>query len=213
MTVRRYQPADENALYDICLRTGANGADARPLFADPRLLGSVYVGPYLALEPDLAFVLEDDAGPGGYVLAARDTAAFERACEAHWWPALRAQYPRRTFPAGSADERIVALLHDPPVADPDVVRCYPSHLHIDLLPRAQGAGWGRRLIARALAELAAAGSPGVHLGVSAANARAIGFYRHLGFVELTAVPGSLTMGHLLGRTPGAHPSREAGRAS
>ena len=212
MTIRAYQPADADALYDICVRTGAHGTDARPAFLDPRLLGAVYVGPYLALEPGFAFVL-DDAGHAGYVLAARDTRGFERACEEHWWPALRAQYPAGTFPAGSADAGIVAMLHDPPVADPDVVRCYPSHLHIDLLPRAQGAGWGRRLIARALAELAAAGSPGVHLGVSAANARAIGFYRHLGFVELTAVPGSLTMGHLLGRTPGAHPSREAGRAS
>ena len=216
MTIRAYQRADADALYDICVRTGADGADARPAFRDPRLLGSVYVGPYLALEPHLAFVL-DDAGPGGYVLAARDTVAFGRACEEHWWPALRAQYPVSAFPAGSADAGIVAMLHDPPVADPDVLRSYPSHLHIDLLPRIQGAGWGRRLIARALLALAAAGSPGVHLGVSATNDRARGFYHHMGFVELASGPGYVTMGHLLGhpreRIPGANPSREAGRSS
>ena len=213
MTVRHYQPTDADALYDICPRTGANGADARPLFGDPRLLGSVYVGPYLALEPGFALVLDDDAGPGGYLVVAPDTAAFHSACEAHWWPALRAQYPQGTFPAGSADAGMVALLHGPPVADPDVLRSYPSHLHIDLLPRDQGAGWGRRLIARALGDLAAAGSSGVHLGVSAANPRAIGFYRHLGFVDLTAGHGSLTMGRTLGHIPDAHPSRAAGRAS
>jgi ribosomal protein S18 acetylase RimI-like enzyme len=28
-------------------------------------------------------------------------------------------------------------------------------------------------------------SPGVHLGLSAGNTRAFGFYRHLGFQELT----------------------------
>jgi ribosomal protein S18 acetylase RimI-like enzyme len=30
------------------------------------------------------------------------------------------------------------------------------------------------------------GSPGVHLNVNAANRRALGFYRHLGFTELHA---------------------------
>ena len=34
--------------------------------------------------------------------------------------------------------------------------------------------------------LRAGGSPGVHLGVSEANQRAIGFYEHLGFHELHA---------------------------
>lgn len=216
MEIRAYRPDDADALYDICVRTGADGGDARQRFRDPRMLGTFYVGPYLALEPGLAFVL-DDAGPGGYVLAARDTAAFGRTCEERWWPALRAQYPKGTFPEGTPDAQIVAMLHDPPPADPDVLRSYPSHLHIDLLPRVQGAGWGRKLITRVMVALAAAGSPGVHLGVSATNERAIGFYRRMGFVDLASGPGYITMGHLLGHSrdaiPGANPSREAGRPS
>ncbi len=68
MTIRRARAADAPALYDICLRTGADGGDATAAYADPRLLAEVYVGPYLALEPDLAFVVaDDDDVVGGYV--------------------------------------------------------------------------------------------------------------------------------------------------
>ena len=195
--IRPYRDADADALYDVCLRTGADGEDASGRHRDPRLLGSVYVGPYLAFEPGLAFVLDDGGGAQGYVLGARDTLAFERACARHWWPALRARYAGVTFPAGGADADVVALLRDPPATNLDVVRDFPSHLHIDLLPRCQGAGLGRRLIETLLRALTATGSPGVHLGVSATNHRAIGFYRRMGFVELGAEGGGVTMGRRL----------------
>jgi ribosomal protein S18 acetylase RimI-like enzyme len=58
-------------------------------------------------------------------------------------------------------------------------------LHIDLLPRAQGRGYGRRMIEALLERLRGRGVPGVHLGVSVHNGRAVGFYERLGFRELT----------------------------
>ena len=51
----------------------------------------------------------------------------------------------------------------------------------------QGRGYGRRMIERNLATLRRLGSPGAHLGLSTLNMRAYGFYKHLGFVELTRV--------------------------
>lgn len=192
--VRRYAPTDLDALYEICLRTGASGEDAAPLMNDHRLLGEIYAAPYAVHAPELAFVVDDGAGTaGGYVLGALDTAAFEATLERAWWPALRDRYPtgQRT---GRLDDLFVALLHDRHVPPDAVLGPYPSHLHIDLLPPLQGRGWGRRLLDRLFDELRERGSPGVHLGVSAANERAIGFYRHLGFVELHADPVT----HLLG---------------
>ena len=53
-----------------------------------------------------------------------------------------------------------------------MVARYPSHLHIDLLPRGQGQGHGRLLIESLLDLLRAGGSGGVHLGVSPTNLRA-----------------------------------------
>ena len=61
---------------------------------------------------------------------------------------------------------------------------YPAHLHIDLLPRLQGRGVGRRLVDTLLDALRRRGVPGVHLGVDAANTRAIGFYEHVGFAPI-----------------------------
>ena len=81
---------------------------------------------------------------------------------------------------------------------PEPYETYPSHLHIDLLERAQGLGFGRRMIERNLQTLRRLGSPGAHLGLSTLNMRAYGFYKHLGFVELirvgTPTDGCIYMG-------------------
>lgn len=182
--IRSYAPADLDALYAICLRTGDAGRDASGLIDDPRLFGELYAAPYAALEPEHAFVLDDGVGkPVGYVLGALDTVAFDARCEAAWWPSLRARHPQR--PDGTRlDDLLIALLHHRTLPDPEVVGTYPSHLHIDLLPEVQGAGWGRRLLAHLFDALRADGSPGVHWGVSTRNEHAIGFYRHLGCIEL-----------------------------
>lgn len=191
--IRRYRPEDEQALYDICLRTGDNGGDATGLFADPLVLGHVYVGPYVAFARDLAFVAEDADGVAGYVLGVTDTRAFEKRCEQDWWPVLRASYPRTLFPPESRDGRTIRLLHEPQEADEDVVERYPAHLHIDLLPRLQGRGYGRRLLHTLLDALEAAGATGVHLGVGRRNERAMAFYARTGFTEVRRYDHSLVL--------------------
>lgn len=193
MTIRAYRPGDETALYDVCLRTGADGDDASPLYRDPRLLGEVYVGPYLRFAPELALVAEDEEGVGGYALGVADTTAFETACEESWWPALRRQYPLEGSAKAAADAQIVRLIHDPPTASPELTRTYPAHVHIDLLPRFQGKGYGRGMMAELFDELAGAGADGVHLGVSGRNTNAIGFYRRIGMEEYSRTDGKLIM--------------------
>lgn len=183
--IRPATPRDSDALYDICLRTGLHGQDASSSHEDPRLLGDVYVGPYLAHALDLAFVLLDaDGTPVGYVLGVEDTAAFEDWCDAHWWPALRDRRPVGSAPADSADAEVLRLIHHTERTPASVLEAYPAHLHVDLLPSAQGAGHGRRLLDALFDALRARGVLGVHLGVSALNPRAVAFYGHLGFVTL-----------------------------
>ncbi|HYK67664.1 MAG TPA: GNAT family N-acetyltransferase [Streptosporangiaceae bacterium] len=187
--IRPYQSADLDDLYRICLQTADNGQDATGLVSDPMLPGHVFAAPYGLFEPSFAWVAEDAAGVAGYVLGARDTGAFEERLERDWWPALRASYPdpRQLTETLSLLERIsLQDIHEPFRTDPALVSRYPSHLHIDLLPRLQGRGIGRRLIETLLAALRASHSPGVHLHVSRANQRAAGFYRHVGLTELPA---------------------------
>ncbi len=182
--IRPYRPSDLDALYEICLRTGAAGQDATDLVADPRLFGELYAAPYAVLEPEHAFVLDDGEGAAvGYVLGALDTVAFEARRVAEWWPAVRARHPER--PGGQRlDDLLVHLIHHRHEPDPEVVAVYPSHLHIDLLPAVQGHGWGRRLLDTLFDALRADGSSGVHWGVSTRNTAAIAFYEHLGCREL-----------------------------
>jgi ribosomal protein S18 acetylase RimI-like enzyme len=182
--IRLARPADHEALYDICLRTGAAGRDATDLFEDERLLGDLFVLPYAVLEPEHAFVLDDGTGQAiGYAVGALDTRAFDERLEAEWWPAARA---RHADPVGvdSVEGLFLGYLHGPPRADAALVAAYPSHLHIDLLPAAQGQGWGRRLMETLFGALRDDGSTGVHLGVAEANRRAIAFYAHLGMSDL-----------------------------
>ena len=202
MLIRRASPEDESALYDLSLRTGDEGRDATDIYTDPRLIGHVYVGPYLALEPDLAFVL-DDGQPAGYVLGARDTVDFDRRCERQWWPPLRERYPDPpTDRPWTPNERLQHMIHHPPRLDRVLLAEYPAHLHINLLPRAQGAGHGRRLITRLLAELRATDAAGVHLVTGARNRRAIGFYDRIGFRTLQTNLGAVVMAMRLNTSGG-----------
>lgn len=199
LAIRQARPDDEDALYEVCLRTGASGEDATALHDDPRALGHIYAGPYLRLEPELALVLEDAQGVCGYALGALDSRRYQERYLREWLPPLRARHPDpQGDPAGwSPTERCWHQLHHPRVHLPARDREFPSHLHVDLLPRAQGRGNGRRLLEALFARLAARGSPGVHLGVGAGNGRAIGFYRRLGFEELERTSGALWMGRSL----------------
>lgn len=182
--IRTARPADLPAICDITLKTAAYGGDATALHRLPEIEGDVYAIPYMTFEPDFAFVLEDDLGLAGYVLGAPDSRRFEARLDRHWWPKLRRKYAdaagRDLLPD---DRRLLASINDPHRAPESVLPDYPSHLHIDILPRQQGKGQGRRLIETLFDALAAKGSPGVHLYASVRNDRAIAFYRRVGMTE------------------------------
>jgi ribosomal protein S18 acetylase RimI-like enzyme len=198
--IRVYRPDDLETIYEICLLIGDNGNDATPLFRERRILGDLYAGAYGRFAPELAFVAEDEQGVCGFTLGVLDTASFDARLEREWWPALRQRYPDPSeIPPSQrdADQRAANLIHHPPQMSGDVLAAYPSHLHIDVLPRLQGQGVGGRLMQTLLDALSAAGSTGVHLVVSAGNPRAIAFYHHVGFKELARDPQSLTLGKRL----------------
>jgi ribosomal protein S18 acetylase RimI-like enzyme len=178
--------------YRTCLLTGEAGQDATAIYRDPDLIGHVYVGPYIARGSDTQMVVVDEAGVAGYLLSADDTAAFEAWAERDWWPPLRRRY--QLLDDGSRDAELVRLIHQPERTPAEIVGSYPAHLHIDLQVRARGRDLGRTLVERLLADLRHRDVTGVHLGVDAANANAIGFYGHLGFREVGREPGGLLMG-------------------
>ncbi len=194
--IRPYRPRDLDALYQVCLQTGRNGGDATALYRDPWLIGHVHAAPYGIFQPSLAFVAQDDAGVGGYILGALDSKAFEARLERDWWPRLRGRYPEPPAEVPqeqwTADQRKARAIHHRDAETPaEVAARYPSHLHIDIVPRLQSGGNGRRLMTALTSALREQGSPGVHLGVHAENTRAIGFYRHVGFTQVPFDDGAV----------------------
>ncbi len=186
--IRAAKPGDAPGAYYVCLKTGDHGADGEPYYhEDPDALGRLFVGPYLAFEPELSLILEDGDGICGYALGTLDSRQFYARYDAEWRPDLCARFPDPGGdPAGWT--RVLQAhhaYHPPDVFCPEPYDWYPSHLHIDLLPRAQGRGYGRRMIEQTMETLARRGSPGAHLGLSALNQRAFEFYQRLGFRELT----------------------------
>ncbi|HEY0647480.1 GNAT family N-acetyltransferase [Phenylobacterium sp.] len=184
--VRPYRAADLPALYDICVRTADNGADGSHLYENPKIVGEIFAAPYAALLPDHAFVAEDDHGVAGYILGAPDTRAFEARCEAEWWPRLRERYadtadvPSRQRTREQWD---AYYIHHPPPNPQACIDAAPAHLHIDLLPRLQGQGVGKRLMDAFLARVGGR----AHLGCQAPNTRAQRFYEIYGFRRLEGV--------------------------
>ena len=198
--LRPYRPTDLLALYDICLRTGASGGDASGLYREPLLLGHYYAAPYATFCPEFTFVLDDTSVTGvgravGYILGVPDSAAFAARCEAEWFPLLRGLYPLPPEGDDSPDARMIRAIHKGiGVKEGEWADQYPAHLHIDLLPGAQGTGHGRALMKALLAALRARGVPGVHLGVGLSNTAAQGFYGRLGFTVLERQTGALVYG-------------------
>lgn len=184
---------DRAAVFDICVRTGDAGRDARAAAsavdgavdgaAEVAVAGLLdrYAAPYLELEPEFALVAELDGVVVGYALGALDTRGFADRFEA--W---------RGNGAGGGDSLndVERREHAESLRSPESV-AYPSHLHIDLLPAAQGRGAGRLLIEELVTRLAAAGSTGVHLGVDPRNIGALAFYPRVGFTEVRRSPDAV----------------------
>jgi GNAT superfamily N-acetyltransferase len=196
--IRPYRPADRDALYDICLRTADAGGDATGLYRDPDLMGDLFAGPYATLEPDFAFVLDAGDRVTGYVLGTPDTERFAGLVREKWLPLVGARNPAPTGPPRDHEEAMVDLLHHPEWMVRPELADYPAHLHIDLLPSHQRAGYGRKLIHTLFDAFQRVGVQQVYLAALTANTAAVAFYDRLGFHPIDVPdPGPLVF---LGRS-------------
>lgn len=192
--IRPFRIGDENALAEICLRTADAGGDATGIFDDDDLWAEVFVLPYVARHPDLAFVVESDEGaPAGYIVCAPDTRAFEDWFATEWWPRFGARWPKPDTEVTRQDGTLIYAYGRRAGTEP-YGDDYPAHLHIDLLPELQGQGWGRRLIATLTDELRQRGVTGLHLVASSDNTGALAFYTRLGFAPLPSHAGVQAFG-------------------
>lgn len=198
--IRLYRAEDRDAVFDICMRTGEAGGDARGVYRDQELLPNIFAAPYAHLEPDLTFVVDNGERAVGYVLGTSDTARFAKEFREQWLPLVAGRHPAPAGEPRGPDEFMASLLHNPERMIDSELADYPAHLHIDLLPEYQGRGYGRELMRTLLAALHRAGAPRVHLGMVTVNTAARAFYDRVGFHVIPVTdPGPLTY---LGRSTG-----------
>jgi ribosomal protein S18 acetylase RimI-like enzyme len=184
-TIRPFESRDVDALYAISLATGHLGDDAARLYKDPKLMGHLYAGAYAALEPVL--VLSDGNGVAGFAVGVLDTVTWERRLQREWWPQLRQHYPNPSATPQvewTPDERRAHLIHHPRETPLEVAHGFAAHLHMNLLPRAQGIGQGTQLLDRWLRLSKSLGGRAVHVGANRGNHRAVAFWRRRGFEPL-----------------------------
>lgn len=203
ISIKPFESRHLRDLYAISLATGHQGGDAAHLYDDPDLIGHIYSAPYAVLAPSFVLVAVDDLGVAGYALGATDTAAWEDRLEREWWPELRQKIPDPSYapqPDWTADQRRQSMIHHPSRVPLAISGPYPAHLHMNLLPRAQGFGLGLKLLDAWLALIEPAPPEGIHVGVNRQNETALRFWARAGFHELDQENGRTAwMGRSAGR--------------
>ena len=183
--IRKAKASDLDAIGDICLKTGFYGRDASHLFSQPEMIGRYCALPYYSFDRDFCLVLEKNREVAGYCIGTPSSNSFFEWMESSWLPELRIQYPKDSATKSLQEQQILEAIHSNAIPEPEPWhKDYPAHLHINLLPSAQGSGWGKKLICSMWQLLAAAGAAGVFLSIWKQNAGADGFYRAMGFQEL-----------------------------
>ena len=187
-TIRRYCASDQAAVYEVCVETADAGRGVRGRYSTDDLVPDTVAGPYLFLEPEHAYVLDNGERAVGYVIGTPNTPDFVAAYQQRWLPRLRARYrPLSGPPVTEEEHRLDVMFHPESWLLPELAP-HPAHLHINLLAGYRGAGHGRQLIGTFLASVAAAGAPSCHLGVRHTNVDARRFYAKVGF-QPVEVPG------------------------
>lgn len=166
---------------------------------DPTLHYASYnwARPYIMLVPEHCLVIDDGNGTAvGYLLGVPNTSDFVAKYHESFLPYLATH--GFTEPVGEGTipdsnhhahddlalkmQRITwrpeEMLHR---EAPNLLKQYPAHLHIDILPEYQRQGWGRSMIQQTLNEFGGLGVRGIHLGKVGSNVEAGKFYAKLGF--------------------------------
>jgi ribosomal protein S18 acetylase RimI-like enzyme len=192
IAVRFYEPRDRSEVRAICHATGFMGEPADWYWRDRESFADACTGYYTDQEPESSLVAVRNGRVVGYLLGCVDTTRAPSMAEVSRQLVLRRALLLRPGNAGFFWRALFDALRDRGVSSAELQDArWPSHLHINLLPEARGAGAGASLMHSWLDRLAALGSPGCHLGTFGENRNAIAFFERLGFRHLgpaTRVP-------------------------
>jgi ribosomal protein S18 acetylase RimI-like enzyme len=170
----------------------AEGSPVASLWGHVESEASIYLEPYMDLEPESLFVAVVDGELAGHLAGCVDSAKFPSESE-RMEQAIRAYrlvFRRRTmafFARAMADTALAAIRREPTAGEIDDPR-WPAHLHIAVAPAARGTGVAAGLMTAWLDRLRALGSPGCYLQTQVENTRAVRFFERMGFTKHGPTP-------------------------
>ncbi len=196
VSIRPYRPSDRQRIREICYLTGYMGEPVDWFWRDLDSFANIWSAYYTDQEPESSFVAVRSDLVVGYLLGCVDTTRS---------PSLASTFARQIisrfllFRRGTASflgRSLRDVLRGTPLppGELDDAR-WPSHLHINLLPEARGAGAGAALMHAWFGRLATMGSSGCHLAMLAENKDALSFFERMGFRRVGSplpIPGMRT---------------------
>lgn len=183
--IRRYEPADREAIRRICFETGYMGESIEWIWRDRESFADLITRYYTDREPESIQVATRGGDVVGYLTGCVDSerARGNAAAEVRRL-LLRGGLLRPGFGAFLARAAFDTLRDRNLRGEALFDARFPAHLHIDLLPEGRGRGLGRRLMDGWFDHLRDLGVPGVHLGTFAENRAAIRFFAGCGLERL-----------------------------
>ncbi len=180
MTIRPYEEKDRENVRYICLNSdGPCDADEK----GQHFLLTTYCDYYIEKEPHNCFVLADENDRAvGYILCAEDFDRFREIFLREFMPRLADE------PVHSRYAEESTVLHRQFKDE------YPAHLHIDLLPEAQGQGYGPKLMQTLFSHLHEKNCRGIMWCVWMHNEGAQRFYERMGFARIGSSGSNIAYG-------------------
>lgn len=183
--VRAYEESDRTRLNDLFARAGADSPTGE-LWGHVESERSIYLDPYLDLDPASVFLAEFEDNLVGYLTGCLDSSTLPsedermtRAITQHrlvLHPRVMGFFARAVSDMAWAKLRRQELVSGD-FADPR----WPAHLHINVAPEARGTGAADALMGAWFDRLSDAGPPGCHLQTLVENTRAVRFFERMGF--------------------------------
>ena len=198
--VRRYEPADREAIRRICCETADRGEPVEHFFRDREIFADLLLRYYLEQEPQATWLAEFEGRVIGYLTGCLDSRRYQRVmtwrivpsavCKAIGRGVLRHPQTWALLQGGAAVWLQGGFAHHVPL------QAYPAHLHVNVLEKFRGRTAGRQLIERFCEQVRAAGLGGVHAVARGDNPPACAFFERMGFSQVSRHPTTLFTGSL-----------------
>jgi len=183
VTIRSYQAQDYQGVRDVCCATGLLGEPVVKVFNDEEIFADLFTKYYTDVEPESAFVMENQGKIVGYVLGCRDRRKLRKYFLVKILPQIVPKIIWRYFTRYNPQERKwVRRVAFDGIKGGFCSSPGSAHLHIDLLKEYRGLGVGKTLINKFFQHMRDKGVDKIYGGVWSFNDRKTkDLYRKLGF--------------------------------